>query len=93
MEFLNPNFLIIIPLFMVLVIVKIFFYKKTSSVQVSSFNSLKNFFGNQGKIKVFFINALFIVALLLIIVGFVGTVYLLSCYLFGLLKIKNYKTN
>ena len=29
---------------------------------------------------------------LLIIVGFVGTVYLLSCYLFGLLKIKNYKT-
>ena len=70
MEFLNPNFLIIIPLFMVLVIVKIFFYKKTSSVQVSSFNSLKNFFGNRGKIKVFFINALFIVALLLIIVGF-----------------------
>ena len=70
MEFLNPNFLVIIPLFMVLVIVKIFFYKQTSSVQVSSFNSLKNFFGNQGKIKVFFINALFIVALLLIIVGF-----------------------
>ena len=70
MEFLNPNFLIIIPLFMVLVIVKIFFYKKTSSVQVSSFNSLKNFFGNQGKIKVFFINALFIIGLLLIIVGF-----------------------
>ena len=55
---------------MVLVIVKIFFYKKTSSVQVSSFNSLKNFFGNQGKIKVFFINSLFMVALLLIIVGF-----------------------
>ena len=55
---------------MVLVIVKIFFYKKTSSVQVSSFKSLKNFFGNQGKAKVFFINALFIVALLLIIVGF-----------------------
>ena len=55
---------------MVLVIVKIFFYKQTSSVQVSSFNSLKNFFGNQGKIKVFFINALFIIGLLLIIVGF-----------------------
>ena len=30
---------------------------------------------------------------LIIIVGFVGTVYLVSCYLFGLLKIKNYKTN
>ena len=55
---------------MVLVIIKIFFYKKTSSVQVSSFNSLKNFFGNQGKIKVFFINTLFIVALFLIILGF-----------------------
>jgi len=30
---------------------------------------------------------------LLIIVGFVGIIYLLSCYLLGLLKIKNYKTN
>ena len=30
---------------------------------------------------------------LIIIVGFVGIVYLLSCYLLGLLKIKNYKTN
>ena len=30
---------------------------------------------------------------LLIIVGFAGIVYLLSCYLLGLLKIKSYKTN
>ena len=30
---------------------------------------------------------------LLIIIGFVGIVYLLSCYLLGLLKIKNYKVN
>ena len=30
---------------------------------------------------------------ILIIVGFAGIVYLLSCYLLGLLKIKNYKTN
>ena len=30
---------------------------------------------------------------LLSIVGFAGIVYLLSCYLFGILKIKNYKTN
>ena len=30
---------------------------------------------------------------LLIIVGFVGIIYLLSCYLLGLLKIKNYKAN
>ena len=30
---------------------------------------------------------------LLLIVGFAGIVYLLFCYLFGILKIKNYKTN
>jgi putative peptidoglycan lipid II flippase len=30
---------------------------------------------------------------LLLIVGFTGIVYLLSCYLFGILKKKNYKTN
>ncbi len=30
---------------------------------------------------------------LLIIVGFASIIYLLSCYLLGLLKIKNYKTN
>ena len=29
---------------------------------------------------------------LLIIIGFVGIIYLLSCYLLGLLKIKNYRT-
>ena len=30
---------------------------------------------------------------LLIIIGSVGIIYLLSCYLLGLLKIKSYKTN
>ena len=30
---------------------------------------------------------------LLAIVGFMGIVYLLSCYILGILKIKNYKTN
>ncbi len=30
---------------------------------------------------------------ILIIIGFVGIIYLLSCYLLGLLKIKSYKTN
>ena len=30
---------------------------------------------------------------LILIVGFVAAVYLISCYLFGVLKIKNYKTN
>ena len=35
----------------------------------------------------------FKVIYLLLIVGFTGIVYLISCYLFGILKIKNYKTN
>ena len=30
---------------------------------------------------------------LLLIVGFTGIIYLLSCHLFGILKIKIYKTN
>jgi putative peptidoglycan lipid II flippase len=30
---------------------------------------------------------------LILIVSFVGMLYLLSCYLFGILKLKNYKTN
>ena len=30
---------------------------------------------------------------LISIVGFTGIIYLLSCYLLGILKIKNYKTN
>jgi len=30
---------------------------------------------------------------LILIVGFVGTLYLLSCYLLGILKLKNYKAN
>ena len=30
---------------------------------------------------------------LITIVGFAGSVYLLSCYLLGILKIKNYKIN
>ena len=30
---------------------------------------------------------------LIFIVGFVGTLYLLSCYLLGILKLKNYKAN
>jgi hypothetical protein len=35
----------------------------------------------------------FKVVYLLLIVGFTGVIYLLSCYLFGILKTKNYKTN
>ena len=53
MEFLYPNFLIIIPSFLVLIILKKFLYKNSSSIQVSNFSSLKNFFGYQGRVKVF----------------------------------------
>jgi putative peptidoglycan lipid II flippase len=35
----------------------------------------------------------FKVVYLLLIVGLTGVIYLLSCYLFGILKTKNYKTN
>ena len=69
MEFLYPNFLFIIPLFLVLIIFKKIFFKKSTSIQVSNFNSLKNFFGYQGKVKVFLINSLFIIALVSIIIG------------------------
>ena len=30
---------------------------------------------------------------LILIVSFVGILYLISCYLLGILKLKNYKTN
>ena len=69
MEFLYPNFLFIIPLFLVLIIFKKFFFKKSTSIQVSNFNSLKIFFGYQGKFKVFLINSLFFIALVSIIIG------------------------
>ena len=69
MEFLYPNFLFIIPLFLVLIIFKKFFFKKSTSIQVSNFNSLRNFFGYQGKFKVFLINSLFFIALVSMIIG------------------------
>ena len=69
MEFLYPNFLFIIPFFLVLVFLKKFFFRRNLSIQVSNFNSLKKNFGYRGKIKVFIIQLLFISAIVLLIIG------------------------
>ena len=69
MEFLYPNFLFIIPLFLVLVFLKKFFFKRNLSIQVSNFNSLKKNFGYRGKIKVFLIQLLFISAIVSLVIG------------------------
>ena len=69
MEFLFPNFLFAIPAFLILIIIKKIFLKRSSSIQVSNFNSLKNYFGNQGKLKISIINVLFIISITLLIIG------------------------
>ena len=69
MEFLYPNFLFAIPAFLILVIIKKIFIRRSSSIQVSNFNSLKNYFGNQGKLKISIINVLFIISITLLIIG------------------------
>lgn len=69
MEFLYPNFLFAIPAFLILIIIKKIFLRRPSSIQVSNFNSLKNYFGNQGKLKISIINVLFIISITLLIIG------------------------
>ena len=69
MEFLYPNFLFAIPAFLILIIIKKIFLRRSSSIQVSNFNSLKNYFGNQGKLKISVINFLFIISITLLIIG------------------------
>ena len=69
MEFLYPNFLFAIPAFLILIIIKKIFLSRSSSIQVSNFNSLKNYFGNQGKLKISIINVLFIISITLLIIG------------------------
>jgi Ca-activated chloride channel family protein len=54
---------------LVLVFLRKFFFKRTLSIQVSSFNSLKNYFGYGGKIKVLLIQFLFISAIISLIIG------------------------
>ncbi len=69
MEFLYPNFLFAIPAFLILIIIKKIFLRRSSSIQVSNFNSLKNYFGHQGRIKISFINILFIISIIFLIIG------------------------
>ena len=69
MEFLYPNFLFAIIAFLVLVIFKKLFSRKSSSLQISNYNRLKIFFGYQGKLKISFINILFIISIILLIIG------------------------
>jgi Ca-activated chloride channel family protein len=54
---------------LVLVFLRKFFFKRTLSLQVSNFNSLKNYFGYKGKIKVLLIQFLFISAIISLIIG------------------------
>lgn len=69
MEFLYPNFLFAIIAFLFLIIFKKIFLRKSSSLQVSNYNSLKNFFGYQGRLKISFINILFSISVILLIIG------------------------
>ena len=69
MEFLYPKFLYAIPLFILIILFKIFFLKKSSSIQVSSYSNLKNYFGYQGKLKIFIIRSLFVFSIIFLIVG------------------------
>jgi Ca-activated chloride channel family protein len=69
MEFLYPKFLYAIPLFILIILFKIFFLKKSSSIQVSSYSNLKNYFGYQGKLKIFIIRTLFVFSIISLIVG------------------------
>jgi len=69
MEFLYPNFLFAIIAFLFLIIFKKIFLRKSSSLQVSNYNSLKNFFGYQGRFKISFISILFSISVILLIIG------------------------
>ena len=69
MEFLYPNFLFAIIAFLFLIIFKKIFLRKSSSLQVSNYNRLKNFFGYQGRLKITFINILFSISVILLIIG------------------------
>ena len=69
MEFLYPNFLFAIIAFLFLIIFKKLFSRKSSSLQISNYNRLKIFFGYQGKLKISFINILFIISVILLIIG------------------------
>ena len=70
MEFLNPNFLYLLIVLIVLIAMKIvFFSKRNASLQVSNVESLKIFFNRGATFKIFLLNSLFVIALTFLIVS------------------------
>ncbi|MEC7822703.1 MAG: VWA domain-containing protein [Candidatus Neomarinimicrobiota bacterium] len=70
MEFLNPNFLYLLAVLFVLIVMRIVFLsKRNASLQVSNVESLKTFFNKGATYKIFLLNSLFIIALILFIVS------------------------
>ncbi|MAU58176.1 MAG: aerotolerance regulator BatA [Flavobacteriaceae bacterium] len=69
MEFLYPNFLFAIPLFILILIFKNLFLKKSSSIQVSSYKNLKNHFGYRGKLKILIIKSFFFLSIIFLIIA------------------------
>ena len=68
MEFLNPNFLYLLIVLIVLIAMKIvFFSKRNASLQVSNVESLKIFFNRGATFKIFLLNSLFVIALTFLI--------------------------
>ena len=70
MEFLNPNFLYLLIVLIVLIAMKIvFFSKRNASLQVSNVESLKIFFNRGATFKIFLLNSLFVIALTFLIIS------------------------
>ena len=70
MEFLNPNFLYLLVLLVLLVLSRIvFFSKRNASLQVSNIETLKLFFNKGALFKIFVLNSLFFIALSLLIIA------------------------
>ena len=70
MEFLNPNFLYLLIVLIVLIAMKIvFFSKRNASLQVSNVESLKIFFNKGATFKIFLLNSLFVIALTFLIIS------------------------
>ena len=70
MEFLNPNFLYLLVVLVLLMLSKIvFFSKRNASLQVSNAETLKLFFNKGASLKIFVLNSLFLIALSLLIIA------------------------
>ena len=69
MEFLYPNFLFVLPIFILIIFFKNLFLKKPSSIQVSSYKNLKNHFGYNGKLKIILIKSFFFLSIILLIIA------------------------